>query len=63
MRGSGKASFQKERVLSNIADTQPFYDDFLGGLQKYVDNVTYKVNKNRFLGKSQDPTARSIFRT
>lgn len=62
LRGSGKASFQKERVLSNITeDTQPFYDDFLGGLQKYVDNVTYKVNKNRFLGKSQDPTARSIF--
>ena len=62
LRGSGKASFQKERVLSNITeDTQPFYDNFLGGLQKYVDNVTYKVNKNRFLGKSQDPTARSIF--
>ena len=62
LRGSGKMGLQKERVLASITDdTQKYYDDFLGGLQKYVDNVTYNVNKNRFLGKSQDPTAKSIF--
>ena len=62
LRGSGKMGLQKERVLASITDdTQKYYDDFLGGLQKYVDNVTYNVNKNRFLGKSQDPSARSIF--
>ena len=60
--GSGKAVYQKERVLDEITEeTQPFYDDFLNGLGRYVDSVTYKVNKNRFLGKSTDPTARSIF--
>ena len=62
LRGSGKMGLQKERVLASITDdTQKYYDDFLGGLQKYVDNVTYNVNKNRFLGKSPDPTAKSIF--
>ena len=62
LRGSGKMGLQKERVLATITDdTQRYYDDFLGGLQKYVDNITYNVNKNRFLGKSQDPTAKSIF--
>lgn len=62
LRGSGKMGLQKERVLASITDdTQKYYDDFLGGLQKYVDNVTYNVNKNRFLGKSQDPAAKSIF--
>ena len=62
LRGSGKMGLQKERVLASITDdTQKYYDDFLGRLQKYVDNVTYNVNKNRFLGKSQDPTAKSIF--
>ena len=62
LRGSGKMGLQKERVLASITDdTQKYYDDFLGGLQKYVDNITYNVNKNRFLGKSQDPTAKSIF--
>ncbi len=62
LRGSGKLGLQKERVLASITDdTQKYYDDFLGGLQKYVDNVTYNVNKNRFLGKSPDSTAKSIF--
>jgi hypothetical protein len=62
LRGSGKMGLQKERVLASITDdTQKYYDDFLGGLQKYVDNVTYNVNKNRFLGKSPDSTAKSIF--
>lgn len=62
LRGSGKMGLQKERMLASITDdTQKYYDDFLGGLQKYVDNVTYNVNKNRFLGKSQDPAAKSIF--
>ncbi len=62
LRGSGKMGLQKERVLASITDdTQKYYDDFLGGLQKYVDNITYNVGKNRFLGKSQDPTAKSIF--
>lgn len=61
LRGSGKMGLQKERVLASITDdTQKYYDDFLGGLQKYVDNVTYNVNKNRFLGMSPDPTAKSI---
>ena len=41
LRGSGKMGLQKERVLASITDdTQKYYDDFLGGLQKYVDNVT-----------------------
>ncbi len=62
LRGKGKMGLQKERTLATITeDTQKFYDDFLGGLQKYVDNVTYNVEKNRFLGKSTDPNARSIF--
>jgi hypothetical protein len=62
LRGRGKMGLQKERTLATITeDTQKFYDDFLGGLQKYVDNVTYNVEKNRFLGKSTDPNARSIF--
>ena len=62
LRGRGKMGLQKERTLATITkDTQKFYDDFLGGLQKYVDNVTYNVEKNRFLGKSPDPNARSIF--
>ena len=60
--GSGKMGLQKQRVVDSITEkNQKFYDDFLGGLQKYVDSVTYKVNKNRFLGKSPDPTARSVF--
>lgn len=62
LRGKGKMGLQKERTLATITeDTQKFYDDFLGGLQKYVDNVTYNVEKNRFLGNSTDPNSRSIF--
>ena len=45
LRGSGKMGLQKERVLASITDdTQKYYDDFLE-LQKYVDNVTYNVNR------------------
>ena len=62
LRGTGKLGFQKQRKLDSITtDTQKFYDDFLGGLQKYVNNITYNIEKNRFLGKSNDPNARSIF--
>lgn len=62
LRGKGKMGLQKERTLASITeDTQKYYDDFLGGLQKYVDNVTYNVEKNRFLGASQDAEAKSIF--
>ena len=61
--GDGKASFQKQRVLPDINEkNQVYYEDFLSGLGRYVDSVTYRINKNKFLGKSNDPTARSIFK-
>ena len=61
-KGGGKAGFQKQRVVDNITtDNQQYYDDFLPGIQRYVDNVVYRTNKNRFIGKSQDPAARNIF--
>ena len=61
-KGGGKAGFQKERVVDNITtDNQQYYDDFLPGIQRYVDNVVYRTNKNRFIGKSQAPAARNIF--
>jgi hypothetical protein len=61
-KGGGKAGFQKQRVVDNITtNNQQYYDDFLPGIQRYVDNVVYRTNKNRFVGKSQDPAARNIF--
>jgi hypothetical protein len=61
-KGGGKAGFQKQRVVDNITtDNQQYYDDFLPGIQRYVDNVVYRTNKNRFTGKSQDPAVRNIF--
>ena len=62
VKGGGKAGLQKQRVVDNITtDNQQYYDDFLPGIQRYVDNVVYRTNKNRFVGMSQDPSARNIF--
>lgn len=62
VKGGGKAGLQKQRVVDNITtDNQQYYDDFLPGIQRYVDNVVYRTNKNRFVGMSQDPAARNIF--
>ena len=60
--GATKSRFQKHRTLDSITkETQPFYDDMLDSLQGYVNNITYKVNRNRFTGKAPGSMDQSIF--
>lgn len=47
------SSFQGERKIEQIGvNNQKYYDDMLSGMQKYVNNVTHQITKNRFIGKA-----------
>ena len=50
--GDGTPGFMKNRVIDKIDDDiLPFYGGLEENIQNYINNVTYRVAKNRFTGK------------
>ena len=50
--GDGTPGFMKNRVIDKIEDDiLPFYGGLEENIQNYINNVTYRVAKNRFTGK------------
>tara|TARA_Y100001963_G_C6793469_1_gene457047 strand:- start:1991 stop:5014 length:3024 start_codon:yes stop_codon:yes gene_type:complete len=48
----GKAGFQKKRAVEEILpEHMKFYGSFEENVQNYINNITYRVAKNRFTGK------------
>lgn len=51
-KGDGTPGYMKERVIDKIKpEHMKFYGSFEENLINYINNVTYRVQKNRFTGK------------
>ena len=52
-RGDGRQGFQMNRVIDKIPEEHmKFYGGFGSNVQRYVNNLTYRVSRNRFTGDS-----------